>query len=133
MADALGRLGTRSAYVVHSEDGLDEVSLGAITHARHVHQGRIVATSWTPADFGLGPVSAGQLRVADAAESAARIRQLLAGTHGPYRDVAVANAAIGLLAAQKVQTVAEGVLAAGKAIDSGNAQAVLRQLADTQP
>jgi anthranilate phosphoribosyltransferase len=133
MAQALAKLGTQNAYVVHAEDGLDEVSLGAITHARRASGGRTVATSWTPGDFGLSHVSVARLRVRDAAESAERIRQVLAGERGHWRDVVLANAAIGLLAAEKVQGIPEGVLAAQRAIDDGKAREVLRQLTLAQP
>jgi anthranilate phosphoribosyltransferase len=130
MAGALARLGTRQTFLVHARDGLDEVSLSAPTLVRRVRGGEITALEWTPADFGLEPCSADELRVSGAAQSAAVIRAVLAGQDGPARRVVLANTAAALLAAEVVATLQEGVARAARAIDDGRAEATLLALVE---
>ena len=54
LAGGCQQLGIRQAYLVCGEDGLDEVSLSAVTHVRHVRNGRVSATTWNNRDFGAG-------------------------------------------------------------------------------
>jgi anthranilate phosphoribosyltransferase len=128
LAGAVARLGTRRALLVCSRDGLDEVSLSGPTHVREVHGGRVSSWEWTPADFGLGPCALADLRVGGPEESAAVIRRVLDGRDGPARRMVLANAAAALLAAERVPCLAEGVVQAAEAIDSGRARQVLERL-----
>lgn len=129
VAEALAALGTRGAYVVCSDDGLDEVSLSAPTNFVQV-TGESVCRSgrWLPEDFGLERCRMSDLAAADAVESARTTRSVLAGEAGPARRVVLANAAIALLATQTVSNVLDGVRRAAEAIDSGRAAAVLQRM-----
>lgn len=129
MAQALARLRPRQALLVHARDGLDEVSLGAVTQVRQVRGGEVQAREWSPGDFGLGEVGVEQLRVSGPAESAAVIRGVLAGEDGPALRVVVANAAAALLAAEAVAGLREGVERALGAIHSRRAAEALAALA----
>ncbi len=129
MAGALASLGTQSAFVVCSEEGLDEVSLSAPTHYRQIHaDGTISSGVWVASHFGLSSCRLADLYAADASASAEIIRRILAGEPGPCRDVVLANAAVALRAAQKVMDLSEGVRQAIEAIDSGKARVVLDSL-----
>jgi anthranilate phosphoribosyltransferase len=128
VAGALARLGTRSAFVVCSADGLDEVSLSASTHFRHVRGGAVEVGEWTPADFGLEPCQLDELRVTDAAASARVIRGVLAGEAGPARRVTLANAAAAILAAGRAYDLHAAVALAAEALDSGRATRVLESM-----
>ena len=128
MAEALARLGVRQALLVHAADGLDEVSLGAPTLVLRVRGGAVDEFAWRAEDFGLPASPVERLRVADAAESAATIRRVLAGEPGPALDVVLANAAAALLAAERADDLKEGVEAARAAIRSGKAAGVLASL-----
>ena len=68
------------------------------------------------------------LRGGDAVENAAIARRILAGDHGPTRDIVLLNAGVSLLIAGSVPTVLEGVERAAAALDSGKAAAVLERL-----
>ncbi len=129
LAGALAQLGTCCAFLVHSRDGLDEVSLSGPTAVREVRGHSVTAHEWTPADFDLAPCALADLRVEGPRESAALIRSILAGGDGPARRVVLANAAAALLAAQRVSSLPEGVARAAEAVASGSAQNVLEQLA----
>jgi anthranilate phosphoribosyltransferase len=129
LAGALARLGTRHALLVCGRDGLDEVSLSAPTLVREVTPHGIRAWEWTPADFSLDPCEPGELRVDGPEASAAVIRAVLSGRDGAATRVVWANAATALLAAERVETLAQGVRRARDAIAGGRAAAVLAALA----
>lgn len=128
LAGALARLGTKRAFVVWSEDGLDEVSLAAATHVREVRSGGIEGHKWHASDFRLSPCSLHELQAVTPAASAAMVGEVLEGKESSARRVVLANAAAGLLAAGRVDTLHEGVSAAQKSIDSGKALQVLERL-----
>jgi anthranilate phosphoribosyltransferase len=128
LAGCVAELGTANALLVHGHDGLDEVTLGAATAVRHVHDGTIEALEWTPTDFGLPPAASTELRVTKAEQSAGRVRSVLNGESGPARDIVLANAAAALFAARNVASLREGVAKAQLAIDNGDASRVLQNL-----
>ena len=80
-----------------------------------------------PAEFGLKPASAEDLKGGDAEESAAIARAILAGEQGPRRDVVLLNAAAALEVAGAAGSLAEGVAAAARSIDTGAAAATLER------
>ncbi|HZZ77979.1 MAG TPA: anthranilate phosphoribosyltransferase [Gemmataceae bacterium] len=128
MAGALAQLGTRRSFILCSTDGLDEVSLAAPTSVREVRGNEVISHQWTPSDFGLEPCALADLAVADAKESAAIILSVLAGTGGPAERIVLANAAAGLLVADRVTSLAEGVAQARDVIRSGRALRVVETL-----
>lgn len=132
MADALVRLGSVRTLVVHGEDGMDEVTLGGATWVREVRGGAIHSHTWRPSDFGLEPVARTELGVAEANASAAVIRQILGGADLPAARVVLANAAAGLLIADRVPNLPAGVAMARAAIQSGSALRVLNLLASAK-
>ncbi|MBL8794143.1 MAG: anthranilate phosphoribosyltransferase, partial [Planctomycetia bacterium] len=119
LSGALARLGVRRALVVWSRDGLDEVSLSAVTEVREVRDGTVKSWEWSPGDFGLEPCTLAELRADGPAESAAVVRSVLGGTDGPARRIVLANAAAALLAAERAERPTDGVARAAEAIDSG--------------
>jgi anthranilate phosphoribosyltransferase len=128
LAGALARLGTRRALLVSGNDGLDEVSLSAPTRVREVKGNRITSWEWRPEDFQLKPCALADLRAQGPEESAAIIRDVLAGLEGPPSRIVLANAAAALLAAERVDTPAEGVKVASQALFGGKARQVLERL-----
>lgn len=128
LARALADLGAVRAFVVHSQDGLDEISLSAPTDVWEVHQGRTTHITWTAEDFGLSPCALSDIRVSGPEPSAQVIRGVLGGRPGPARDTVLANTAAALLACDLVNSVTEGVAMASEAIDSGRAGDVLARL-----
>jgi anthranilate phosphoribosyltransferase len=131
MAEALAQLGTEHALLVCSRDGLDEVSLTGVTDVRQVEGTSIRRLVWTAADFGLAPAPLAELQVADAAESAARLQQILQGDESSASRIVLANAAAALLAARRVANLREGVALAENSIRTGAALQVLDKLRQT--
>lgn len=130
MAGALARLGTRRAVLVHSRDGLDEVSLSAPTLVRLVQDGAVASLQWQADDFGLPACSLDDLRVEGTIASAAMVRDVLAGRPGPPLDVVLANAAAALWLVGRAETLSQGVALARQAVASGKAAGVLAALVE---
>lgn len=121
MAEALAELGTTRSFIVHGYDGLDEITTTSPTDVFEVTPRGIERHLWTPSDFGVAKASLDDLAGGDAVRNARIIKEILDGAAGPRRDIAVANAAAGLLAAGIAPSLWEGVDYASRAIDSGAA------------
>jgi anthranilate phosphoribosyltransferase len=130
MAEVLRRLGVTRALVFHSHDGMDELSTAAPASVVELNNGRHEAYELDPAALGLPRPADGALTGGDRSVNAAIIRRILAGEHGPARDIVLLNAA----AALRVSNVAEewpaAMAIAAAAIDSGAATDVLRRWAE---
>jgi anthranilate phosphoribosyltransferase len=130
MAEALGRLGTARALVVHGSDGLDEVTLGGTTAVVEASPAGVREFAWQPADFGLPPVDRQRLLADDPGQSAEIIRRVLAGQPGPAREIVLANAAAALWTAGRLDRLPDCVALAAAALDSGAAADLLARLAE---
>jgi anthranilate phosphoribosyltransferase len=130
MARALGRLGTRRALVVSSEDGLDELSISAPTTVWEVDEESARMQTVTPESVGLQRSPAESIPGGDPTENAAIARAVIGGEAGPgdpARDLSVLNAGAAIYAAGKAESIADGVACAQRAIDSGDAAAALER------
>jgi len=128
LAEALGRLGSVRALVVHGLDGLDEITIGDETLVSELKGGEVTSYRISPEQFGLTRSSRQSLAVNSVAESASIIKEVLAGAKGPRRDVVVLNAAAAIWLSGSVPGLREGIGKAQEAIDSGAARAKLEQL-----
>jgi anthranilate phosphoribosyltransferase len=130
LARALAELGRRHAYVVCGADQLDEVSLWGTTSAFEVTGAQVVEHHWTAETFGLPECQVADLQINSPAESAAILRGIFEGRPGPQRNIVLANAAAGLLAAQAASDPRDGVEQAAVAIDSGKVPDLVHRLAE---
>ncbi len=128
MAQALAELGTGHAFVVHGRDGLDEISTTGPTDVYEVWTGRVQEHVWTPADFGVRQASLQELTGGDPSRNAYIARDVLSGVTGAARDIVLANAAAGLVAAGLSADLRSAMAAAAHSIDSGAASHRLDQL-----
>lgn len=127
MAEALQKLGSQSAMVVHGADGLDEITLTGPTYCARLQDGVITEFTLSPSDFGLSAINPQDIAGGNAAYNATALRALLNGTPSAYRDIVLANAAATLDLCGKASSLIEGVALATKAIDTGAALAVLEK------
>lgn len=130
LATSLRLLGVERALVVSGADGLGEVTLAGSTYATEVAGGTEHVREFRPEQFGLAAAPLDALRVATPAESAAKVRSVLAGDSGAARDIVILNAAAGLLAFDATLPALEAARRAADAIDSGAAGDLLRRLAE---
>lgn len=127
-AEVLKQSGAVEAMVVHSDDGLDELSLSAPTQVAHLRNGRIDMYTVRAQDVGLASAPLSALRGAGPKENADILLAVLQGARGPHRDVVLLNAAAALQIGGKTSTLKAGVERAAEAIDSGRARALLKAL-----
>ena len=130
VAEALSMLGLTRALVVHGRDGLDEITVTGPTRVAEVRNGRVTGYEVTPEQFGIERSPMESMMGGDAAENAAIIRSVLNGEKSPKRDVVLLNAAAALVAAGRVDAIAEGLPMAAESIDSGAAGEKLRALVE---
>jgi anthranilate phosphoribosyltransferase len=130
LASSLRLLGVERAMVVSGSDGLGEATLAGPTNATVVDARGERETTLEPADFGLETASLDNLRVTNPAESAAIVRQVLAGERGPARDIVVLNAAAGLMTVDEQVAPRHAARRAAAAIDSGAAHRLLERLVE---
>lgn len=128
MAQVLQKLGSERVWVVHGEDGLDEITVTTSTQVASLDKGKISRFEITPEQGGLGRARPQELEGGDPEYNAGKLRQLLDGKPGAYRDIVILNSAAALIVADKVHKLIDGVKLAGEAIDNGNAQQVLDKL-----
>lgn len=129
LAEVLGELGSERAWVVHAEDGLDELSTLGPTRISELKDGDVHTWRLEPRTLGLPYARLSDLQVESPEDSAGVIRQILSGRLGPARDIAVLNAGAAIHIAGHAFDVAEGVRIAQDAIDSKRAQTALELLA----
>ena len=108
--------------VVYGKDGMDEVSLGAATMVGELKDGEVREYEIHPEDFGLRMISNRGLKVTDAAESKAMVLEALENVEGTPREIVTLNAGAALYAADVATSIADGILRARAAIESGAAK-----------
>jgi anthranilate phosphoribosyltransferase len=128
MAEALVGLGAERFWVVHGEDGLDELSLSGPSLVCEAGAEGVHTFVVTPKEAGLTPAPVEALAGGDAETNAALIRAILAGERGPPRDIVTLNAGAALVTAGLAPDLAGGVARAAAAIDSGAAAEKLQAL-----
>lgn len=129
VAEVMKQLGAEHVLVVHSADGLDEISIAAETWVAELKDGGITEYSVVPEDFGISRGHLDDLKVADAQESLDMIKQALSKGVGSASDMVALNAGAALYAAGVAGGLAEGVSLAQDAIGSGLAKAKMIDLA----
>ena len=109
VARVLAALGAEHALVVHSRDGLDEISVSAATRVCEVRNGEVRAYELTPEELGLARHSIDDVAGGDTRENARIAREILRGTNGARHDIVVANAGAALYVAGEASSFEEGV------------------------
>ncbi|HVY50949.1 MAG TPA: anthranilate phosphoribosyltransferase [Devosia sp.] len=117
-----------SAWVVHGDGGLDELSTTGPSFVASIKGGNLTSFEVTPEDAGLKRASLADLKGADPAYNAARLRAVLDGARDPYRDVVLLNSAAAFIVAGRADTLRLGAQLAAQEIDSGRAKATLEKL-----
>ncbi|MCK4739047.1 MAG: anthranilate phosphoribosyltransferase [Deltaproteobacteria bacterium] len=128
LAEVLRNLGSKRAFVVHGDDGLDEITLTTSTKISELRDGAVKTYQVQPEDFGLDTCSPDDLLGGSPEDNAKIISDILGGKKGPPRDVVLLNASAAIVAAGNAESFTEGVALASEAIDSGKAMKKLEGL-----
>jgi anthranilate phosphoribosyltransferase len=129
---ALVRMKAKRALVVQAENGMDELSISGVSYYWEILDGNLISakTQVTPEMIGLKRAGLDTIQGGSADENARIILDIFRGRQGPQREVVALNAAAGLVAANKVDNLREGVAIALATIDSGQALSKVYQLAE---
>ncbi|MEJ2573773.1 MAG: anthranilate phosphoribosyltransferase, partial [Gammaproteobacteria bacterium] len=128
LAQVLARLGSRHVLIVHGEDGLDEISIGAATQVAELKDGGVQRYALTPERFGLQRTAIDDLVVKDAAQSLAMMEAVLNDTPGAARDIVLLNAGAAIYASGLAESIEQGLEKARAAIADGAARRKLEDL-----
>ena len=125
VAEVLGLLGSEHAIVVHSEDGMDEISISAPTLVAELRHGQVETRRIAPEELGMERAGSAGLVVADVAGSLAMVESVLENDAGPARDVVAMNAGAGIYVAGLADSLASGTALALEVIADGAAKKVM--------
>jgi anthranilate phosphoribosyltransferase len=114
--------------VVHGEDGLDEVTTTDITQVSELKNGKVKNYEISPKHFGIKKAKPADLKGGDAAYNAKLAMSILGGETGPQYDIVIFNAGCAIYAADRAQSIKEGIELAGESVESGEALKKLEQL-----
>jgi anthranilate phosphoribosyltransferase len=128
IAQVLKKLGAVRAMVVHGLEGLDEISLCGPTKVAELRSGQVNEYTIEPKQMGLKTCRLEDLRGGSAEESAAIVRSVLQGNHGPARDVVLLNSGAALYVSGAAANIADGMRLAAQSIDGGKARQKLAHL-----
>ena len=126
MAHVLKALGSRHVLVVHSKDGLDEISIGEQTYVAELKNNIVTCYEVCPEDFGLKRENISQLAIQSADESLAIINSIFDGELGAARDIVALNAGAAIYAADLASSLVRGIEQAQTLIDNGKAKQKLQ-------
>jgi anthranilate phosphoribosyltransferase len=124
----LAELGSERVLVVHGSDGLDEITTTGPTFATLAISGHLTDLEIRPEDLGLSIVAPDALKGGDPQTNAHALRSVLEGEAGPYRDIALLNAAGALIASGKTEGWSDAIRIARASIDEGQALRCLQRL-----
>jgi anthranilate phosphoribosyltransferase len=129
IARVLDLLGTLHAVVVHSDDGLDEISVSAPTQVHEIHNGSLRSYAIEPEQFGLPRAAPDAVRGGTVEANVRMAQAVFNGERGAARDVVLLNAGAALYVAGLAETVAAGIERAADELDSGRAREKTAQVA----
>jgi len=130
MAGVLAALGAEKAWVVHGEDGMDEITLCTTTQVVSLENGVIHRFTIDPEALGFERIEKRDIAGQDPEYNAKALQMLLSGKKGPYRDMVLLNSAAALCVADATNDIPSGIAMAMQALDSGHAQHLLARLVE---
>ncbi|MDG2029723.1 MAG: anthranilate phosphoribosyltransferase [Phycisphaerales bacterium] len=131
VAEALSRLDSVRALVMHSDEGLDEFSLGAPSTVAQVDSGKVTEYRVDPVEMGLRPTPYQQLQARDLDHAVELVKTVLSGENrGPERDIVLLNAAAAIYAADGADSLESALEVAAQSIDFGTAMQTLDNLVE---
>lgn len=130
-ANVLRLLGSQRVFVVHGNDGLDEITTTTTTRISELRGGRVLTYEFDPLPLLTQYASPADLKGGDPATNAAITKTILDGQQGAPRDIACINAAAAIVAGGKAPDINAGFILAQESIDSGRARAALAKLVET--
>ncbi len=130
IAEVLKALGSEHVMVLHSDDGMDEISTVSKTKVAELKEGEITEYKIDPSDYGVGGRSIEELLIEDSRESLAMIKSALSGGHEGAADIVALNAGAAIYVSGQALSLADGIEMARDAIASGLAAEKMNEFVD---
>ena len=130
IAQVLEKLDSKHVLVVHSEDGMDEISISAPTRVAELKNGEVRTYNITPGEFGIGQSKVESLAVDDAEQSLEMINTVFNNVSCPAKDIVLLNAGAAIYAAGITDSIADGIKVADEVIANGGAAKKLDALVE---
>jgi anthranilate phosphoribosyltransferase len=130
LASVLGNLGADHAFVVHGNDGLDEITLTDKTYVSELKYGNVSSFELDPKDYSMDYCSDSDLLGGYSEDNARITTKILKGEKGPKRDIVILNSAVAITAGGRTENISDGIKIAEESIDSGAAEEKLRRLVE---
>lgn len=128
LAHVLQQLGSTHVMIVNGADGLDEITISGETRVGELRQGAVTEYSVRPEDFGLQSAPITSIQVSDSDQAKAMLLSVLENKKGPARDIVLLNAGAAVYVSGVTDSLAQGIRAAQRAIESGAALQKLHEL-----
>ena len=129
LAGVLSYLNTKHALVVHGAGGMDEISISGESMVWEIKNKEILPPyRISPENFGMKIAPTTEIQGGTPEENARILRSIFKGEKSPRRDIVILNAAAGMLTAERVNTIQQGITLASKVIDGGKALEKMEQL-----
>jgi len=121
IANVLKSLGSKHVMVVHSKDGLDEISIADDTFVAELKDDKVSTYTVNPTEFGLPLGDLNDIKADDADSSLILIQQALDGKDGAAKDIIALNAGAAIYVAGITNSLQAGVDTAIEILNSGSA------------
>jgi len=128
LAHVLQQLGSEHVMVVNGKDGLDEITISGATYVGELKQDKVTEYTIKPEDFGLHSAPITSIQVSDSDQAKAMLLAVLKNKKGPARDIVLLNAGAAIYVSGIAASLAQGIQAAQRAIESGAALQKLHEL-----
>jgi anthranilate phosphoribosyltransferase len=129
-ARAMANQGAVHYFVIHGDDGLDELTTTTASHVAEIQDGEVKTYDIDPTKFGIPRCNPDDLRGGDPDDNAKALRKVFDGATGPHRDIIVLNAGAAIVSSGKADSLPDGIARAQESIDSGAAAQKLSALAE---
>ncbi len=130
LPEVLSKLGVKRAFIVHSEDGLDEVSPSAPTKVAYLNEGNVKYIRVKPQDFGFEPIPLEKIIGGDIEYNKNILLDILNDKDIPQKNAIIMNASLGILITGIVKNLEDAVNLAKRSLSSGKALEKLQKLID---
>ncbi len=130
LAKVLKELGAERAFVVHGEDGLDEITVTGTTKVCELRDNKIKSYKISPENFGLKRRNIDEIICREKEQNKKMAISILAGEQSAGRDIVILNAGAAIALSDFSLSIEEGIHKAVESIDSGKAMEKVKQLAE---
>lgn len=130
LALVLQKLGSKRVFIVHGEEGLDEISVTGPTRVTELRNNKIDSYTVNPEDFGIKSRPIKEVIGGEIEDNKEIALEILKGGNGAKRDIVLLNAGFAIAASNDTFSIEEGIKMAADSIDSGKAMKKLEQLSD---